>query len=313
VKNITRLLAIFLLTVPLACLAWKPAGPIKLMIAFHPGGGADTMARLLADQISTETGWQIDVQNFTGRGGVDMALTLKRQPADGLVLGMSVAETWTYNLPALYGDDESLDDFSFVATLVPTQLGLVVGAKQSWRNLDDMVRDARAGNAIKVAVLSPRLDDLTYLIAEHYGVELDTAAYANGADVMQAILKGEVDAGWVSRLQADAVAAGNAFNIVSGESIKLKMSPRVNTLKKHGVQFYAGTRFMITAPARLPGAVRRALVDSISSVLGSRRSPVYKFVEETFGPPKLLSGDSLNEWMRGRYTASRRLLQQLGK
>ena len=37
---------------------WTPPGPIKLMIAFAAGGGADTQARLIAEEMEARTGWQ---------------------------------------------------------------------------------------------------------------------------------------------------------------------------------------------------------------------------------------------------------------
>ena len=36
---------------------WKPDGPIKMVIAFAAGGGADTQARLIAGDIQAATGW----------------------------------------------------------------------------------------------------------------------------------------------------------------------------------------------------------------------------------------------------------------
>ena len=46
---------------------WQPAGPVKLMIAFRAGGGADTQARLLAEDIKTRHGWNLIPENVTGK------------------------------------------------------------------------------------------------------------------------------------------------------------------------------------------------------------------------------------------------------
>ena len=48
---------------------WQPSGPIKLMIAFAAGGGADTIARQVADELQKRHGWEIIPQQVTGGGG----------------------------------------------------------------------------------------------------------------------------------------------------------------------------------------------------------------------------------------------------
>jgi hypothetical protein len=47
---------------------WKPNGPIKLMIAFAAGGGADTIARAVGDELQKRHGWEIQPQQVTGAG-----------------------------------------------------------------------------------------------------------------------------------------------------------------------------------------------------------------------------------------------------
>ena len=65
------------LAVPMAAQAeWKPKGPITLMIAFAAGGGADSQARLIAEEIEARKGWKIIPEAVTGKGGGVMAARL---------------------------------------------------------------------------------------------------------------------------------------------------------------------------------------------------------------------------------------------
>ena len=50
---------------------WEPSGPIRLMIAFAAGGGADTQARLIAEDIEAELGWSFIPEQVTGGGGLN--------------------------------------------------------------------------------------------------------------------------------------------------------------------------------------------------------------------------------------------------
>ena len=81
------------LSAPLAAFAqaW-PAKPIKLIVAFPPGGGTDTLARLLGQKLSEKIGQPVLVDNKPGANmmiGID---AMAKSPADGYtVLFMSVA------------------------------------------------------------------------------------------------------------------------------------------------------------------------------------------------------------------------------
>lgn len=72
---------------------WAPEGPIKMLIAFRAGGGADTSARLIAAEVEAATGWQIIPEQVTGKGGLNAALALMDMPADGTAIAMVVTET----------------------------------------------------------------------------------------------------------------------------------------------------------------------------------------------------------------------------
>jgi len=79
---------------------WTPPGPIKLMIAFAAGGGADTQARLIAEELEARHGWSIVPEQITGKGGMNLALAIRDEPNDGSVIGMVVTETLGYNMRA---------------------------------------------------------------------------------------------------------------------------------------------------------------------------------------------------------------------
>ncbi len=56
---------------------WKPSGPITMMIAFAAGGGADTQARMIAEEPEKRHGWKIIPEQVTGGGGAKLAAKMK--------------------------------------------------------------------------------------------------------------------------------------------------------------------------------------------------------------------------------------------
>ena len=70
--------AVALTSFPMGALAedWTPPGPIKLMIAFAAGGGADTQARLIAEDLEAKLGWKFIPEQITGKGGMSLAMAI---------------------------------------------------------------------------------------------------------------------------------------------------------------------------------------------------------------------------------------------
>ena len=66
--------------------AWAPAGPVRLIVPYAPGGTNDEVMRVLAAGAATRLGQPIGIRNKAGRAGVRMIAALVSAPADGLLL-----------------------------------------------------------------------------------------------------------------------------------------------------------------------------------------------------------------------------------
>jgi tripartite-type tricarboxylate transporter receptor subunit TctC len=103
---------------------WAPPGPIKLMIAFKAGGGADTQARLIAEDLEAKMGWQFIPEQVTGKGGMNLVMALKDQPNDGSVIGMVVTEAMGYNMKVADAG-VTPSDYTAITTTAGFQMGVV--------------------------------------------------------------------------------------------------------------------------------------------------------------------------------------------
>jgi len=63
-----------------------PGGPVQILVAYGPGGGTDTLARLLATPLSRILGKPVTVQNLPGGGGQVAATAVLRDGLDGLAI-----------------------------------------------------------------------------------------------------------------------------------------------------------------------------------------------------------------------------------
>ena len=75
---------------------WQPSGPINLWIGFGAGGGTDTQARTLVEELEERRGWKIVPSNKAGGGGAVMAAQLKEAPADGQTIGFAINTTFDF-------------------------------------------------------------------------------------------------------------------------------------------------------------------------------------------------------------------------
>src|SRR6184192_1924279 len=76
-----------------------PSRPVRLLVGYPPGGGMDTISRVVAPKLSESLGQQFVVENRPGASGGVAAEALVRSPPDGYVL--MVAESGTLALPAV--------------------------------------------------------------------------------------------------------------------------------------------------------------------------------------------------------------------
>ena len=315
-QNMTRLFlrgALAVVLIPLliasASASWQPPGPIKLMIAFAAGGGADTQARLIAEALEQEKGWKFIPENVTGKGGINLLSALKGQPNDGTVIGIAVTESLGYNLLAAKNSGLAIDDFTALTTTAGFQMGVVAKTSQGFKSFEDVVAAANAGRAIRFGVMSPRLEDIAYLLGKKHGVEFNTVMLRGGKAVMNALNAGDVDIGWGAGIQTKAVLAGDMVNLASGLKTPLKISPDAPTMADLGLEYDAGGHFLFVAPAGLSDDARTALADAIASVASNPDTKAGGLLNKAFGGAVIVKGAELDQLIVDGYAASESLIK----
>lgn len=286
--------------------SWTPPGPIKLMIAFRAGGGADTQARLIAEDLETKLGWQFIPEQVTGKGGMNLAMAIKDQPNDGSVVGMVVSETLGYNM-RVANAGVSPSDFSAITTTAGFQMGIVSQASKGWKNFDDMIAAAKE-TPLRFGVMSPKLADLAYLLGKAQGVEFNIVQVKGGKAVMDGVTAGDLDLGFMAGIQAKGVAAGDLVNLASGLSEPLKQTPEAPTLADLGVPFNADGYFMFIAPGGMPSEARDALAAAIGEVITTEGMKSNAMISKAFGGPAVIAGDAAQALVEGDYSAAGELL-----
>lgn len=177
---------------------WPAGKPIKLVVPFPAGGGADIIARMISNKLSENIGQKIIIENRAGAGGSLGTEAALREKADGRTL-IYVTNGTLGTKPALYPNIgyNVQKDIEPVARLTEITLVMAVNPKRiPVKNLKDFLQYARsnskpltyssAGNGTTSHLAGVLLSQMTELPFEHI-------PYRGGAASMTDMLAGRID------------------------------------------------------------------------------------------------------------------------
>ncbi len=285
---------------------WTPPGPIKLMIAFAAGGGADTQARMIAGELEASTGWTIIPEQVTGKGGLNAVNSLNNEPGDGSAIAMIVTESLGYNAAAANIDGPNAA--TPITTTAGTEMAVVALSSMGFATLGDVIEAAKGGAEIRFGAMSPALADLAYVIGKENGVDFNIISVRGGRAVMDGLNAGDMDIGFGAGIQAKAVAAGDMVELASAKSSKLAGTPDAPMLSDYGVPYTNDTMFLIAGPAGMDPAARDAIAAAISDVLNAEGSEAAGFITKGFGGVKMIQGGELDALVQNGFEQAEGLL-----
>ena len=178
-----------------AAQAW-PAKPVRVVIAFSPGGGADQMGRLLAKRFSETLGQSFVPENRAGAGGLIAAEVVAKAPPDGYnILVTTASLSVNVNLHKKIAFDP-VKDLAPVSWLVSVPLLLAVHPSVPAKSTQELVALAKkrpggmnagtngAGTTSHLAI---------EMLKQAAGIEVVHIHYKGGGPALIAMLAGEVD------------------------------------------------------------------------------------------------------------------------
>ena len=246
-----------------------PAKPIKLVIAFPAGGPTDITMRVLADNASKILGQPVVVENKPGAGGTLPAQALQGTSADGYTLAQ--IPLGVFRLPYTTKINwDPVKDISYVLNVTGYAFGVVVPADSPLKTWTHFVAWAKA-NPGKLSygstgtMASPHLT--MELAAQKLGMELLHVPYKGSADLMQAILGGQLMAAADSTGFAPQVEAGKLRVLNTWGAERLAKFPDAPTLKELGLDLVQNSPFGIGAPKGTPTAVVKRLHDAFKQAM----------------------------------------------
>ncbi len=246
-----------------------PNKPIRLIVPNAPGGGTDTVARLIAEKVGPALGQQIIVDNRGGGGGRIAAELVARAPKDGYTLLLGSGSTLITG-PALYTDRsyDPIKDFAPISLAGTTAYVLAVHPSVPAKSVRDLIRLAKASpDRFTYATTGPGSPAHlgTELLQSMAQIRMVHVPYKGGAPAMLSLLQGETYVMISNFITALPPARANRIRALGVTSPKrTALAPELPTINESGLRGYELQQFYsIVAPAGTPPEIVQRLNQEI--------------------------------------------------
>ena len=250
-----------------------PARPVTIVVPNAAGGGTDTIARLIGDQLSRQLGQSFVVENKTGAGMVLGTVAVAKAAPDGHTLLMGLNGNLTVN-PSLYVKlpYDPVADFRPIAMLAEYPFLVVVNNDLPVKSIKELVAHLKA-NPGKVDYASAGNGTGQHLSAELFkmmtGTEMSHVAYRGAQPAYQDVISGRVPVFFDNMSTAMSLAQGGkvrALAITSKQ--RSSLMPDIPTVEEAGVAgFEYHTWFGLWAPKATPSAIVEKLHAEVKKAL----------------------------------------------
>ena len=289
-----RAVALLLVTpffAPLGALAQKyPDMPVRLVVPFAPGGGADVVGRLLAQKLSDSMKQQFVVDNKSGAGGVIGTEFVAKAPADGYTLLLApsshvVNPSVFKKLP--YDTEKAFEPISLVASAT---ILLAANSKVPAKDLKSYLAAVKAGNPQLANYGSAGNGTVFHLVSEQFKrsakVEMQHVPYRGGAPATAGLVSGEVPILFETAITLQPhVRSGTVVPFAVTSAQRSPLFPDVPTIGELGYpELVASNDYALYAPAGTPKAIIRQLYQEVAKVANSSDFKARLWVQGTVVP-----------------------------
>lgn len=253
-------------------------GPIRIIVGYPPGGTADAVARLYAEELQQRLNVQVIVENKAGAGGQIAAETFRTsaQPDGSTLLLANSHMMSTLPLTTRSVKYDSVKDFEPISQLATFEVGLIASSGNPARGVREYVDAVRANPklgfyGIPAPGSSPQF--VGYSIGRRETLSLTAVPYKGGAPLVSDLLGGQVPVG------IDAV--GGSLELVKAGKLRvlavvgpkrLPWLPEVPTFAEPGYNDLDRSSWMgLFAPLQTPPALIRRINQAVVAASASPR------------------------------------------
>jgi len=293
-----------------------PTRPVAIVVGFAPGGGTDTLARILQKPLGDSLGQQIVVDNKAGAGGNIATDYVAKAAPDGhtLLLGnvgsLAVAPHLVAGLPY-----DPLRDFAPITMAVVFANVLVVQSSLPIHTLADFVDAARKSPGT-VTYASSGIGGAGHLAGELLKVmakvDIVHVPYKGGGPAMQGMLGGQVASFFATPVSVGGhITSGRVRAIATTGSKRAELLPSVPTVAESGYPGYEALNwYAFVVPAKTPKPIIDRLHKEIVKAIGAPE--VAPLMQKQGLEASTSSPEELARYMAREYETWGKVVKQAG-
>lgn len=275
-KRILCIAAALAALLPAAALSQAyPSKPVRIVVAFPPGGLVDVVIRVLVVPLAARLGQPFVVENRHGAtGNIANGAVAKALP-DGYTLIATLDSSITL-VPLLYRkmDNNAMNDLAPIAILTDLPLVLVVHPSVQADTVQGLVDLARRSNpplVFATGVVGSPGYLANEILREHTGIEVLLPPYQGSAQGVTAVLGNQAHAAWAPlNVVLELVKSGKLKALAIAAPIRSPFAPDLPTVTESGIP---GMEFegwvVIGAPRKTPDEILATLNREINAALGT--------------------------------------------
>jgi tripartite-type tricarboxylate transporter receptor subunit TctC len=247
-----------------------PNRPITLIVPYPPGGGVDTMGRIIGQKLSTALGQQVVIENRGGAGGMLGTRAAVKAAPDGYTLVMTLTGLSLGSNPGY----DFRKDLAPIGLIAFTPVMVVAHPSLPAKSLADVIALARKDPG-KLSVGTPPPPTINYFAAELFkmmaGIDVAIITYKGTAPLTNDLLGGHVPLGFDTiPATIGNIEAGTLRAIAVTAASRAAVLPDVPTSAESGLPgFEAGFYYGMSAPAGTPRPIIEKLNAELRRALAS--------------------------------------------
>ena len=246
-----------------------PDRPVEFIVPWSPGGGSDTLMRIVANNISPFLGVEMPVINIPGVGGTVGLTEASRRAADGYTISQVHEGLLAATATGL--TELAWDDFEPIALMTASPQFLVAATDQPYSTFEGLVEYAQANpGELTIGVTLGGVPHLhAAMIAEAFDLEWRYVGYEGTGERVRALVGGNLDLaiGDISS-SLQFVENGDLVFLAAGSTERLPQTPDVPTLMELGSDLDLSITRGIVMPKGAPDdaqAVLEAALENLSN------------------------------------------------
>jgi tripartite-type tricarboxylate transporter receptor subunit TctC len=289
-----------------------PSKPIRVVVPFNAGSGADGSARVIAEQMQRTLGQSLLVENKPGASGSVAAVYVKNQPADGYTILVASNSPMSVNPVVMKNPGyDSVNDFKAVHGIGRSVNLWYVANESPYKTIADLIAAGKT-KPLNIGSYSAGYQLGIAWLANMTGAQFSYVPYKGQAQVVNDVIGRQLDAGMGDLGGAIALIQTGKMRAlaVSGDK-RMPGLPNVPAIKETHPEYenYAWTSFYVRSET--PPAVHAKLVDAMKKALNSKETLDY--LEKQNSAPMLTFGpEEMGKYQREEITRFKRIAEAAG-